>query len=129
MDTVFWGNLPREIVRIVLTYEGTLKERNGMYMNQLSPSDKRYALLRTRSIPKEMMFGPHFDIIVYFRNSLFILYVGSGYGGYNDVVYHGDEWEELELDPPPPTHDNDDVRYVFTRRNHAITPSMCYFRK
>ena len=108
--TTLWGKLPREIVRIVLAYNGTIKERNGMYMNQLSPSDEQYDLLRTRPIPKEFTFGSKFDVIVQFRNSLFILYVGSGY-------YYGAS-----------THDSD-IRYVFTRRNHAIVSSMCYFRK
>ena len=39
-------NLPTDIVHHILSYDETLKLRNGKYMGQISKSDKRYELLQ-----------------------------------------------------------------------------------
>jgi hypothetical protein len=44
--SVLFKQLPFEILHIILTYNGTIKCRNGKYMNQLSRTDKRYDLLQ-----------------------------------------------------------------------------------
>jgi hypothetical protein len=38
-------SLPPDIVHHILSYTGALKLRNGKYMGQISPTDKRYELL------------------------------------------------------------------------------------
>ena len=56
VSTVF-QQLPKELLHLVLSYDGTIKYRHakrggyGMYMNQLSKNDPRYDLLRTIKVP------------------------------------------------------------------------------
>ena len=44
VSTIFQG-LPQDLLHIILSYNGTIKYRNGMYMNQLSNDDARYGRL------------------------------------------------------------------------------------
>ena len=43
--------LPKELVHLILSYDGTIKYRHGMYMNQLSKTDPRYDVLHTIKRP------------------------------------------------------------------------------
>jgi hypothetical protein len=38
-------NLPLELYNYILEYEGSIRLRNGKYMNQIPKTDKRYKLL------------------------------------------------------------------------------------
>jgi hypothetical protein len=45
-----WKQVPNDILDIILSYDGTIKCRNGIYMNQILKTDNRYVLLT--NIPK-----------------------------------------------------------------------------
>ena len=44
-----WKNLPNEIIDLIIHYDGRIKLRNGVYMNQISKKDERYQLLSSMS--------------------------------------------------------------------------------
>ena len=50
---MFFASLPLDIVDRILPFTGALKLRNGKYMGQISPTDKRYTLLG--NIPKMIL--------------------------------------------------------------------------
>jgi hypothetical protein len=101
------SSLPKEIVHIILSFDGSIKYRNGEYVNQIPKTDKRYQIFDKIPIPKlKYMFDlKQFDIIIYFPNAMFILYIGSCYG-----------WN------------CDELRYTFTRLSEPILPSNMYIR-
>jgi len=58
MDTIIplIRHLPRDIVHIILVYDGTIKYRKGEYVNQLSPWDSRRIMLRNFWTPLRLPF-------------------------------------------------------------------------
>lgn len=54
--------LPLEIINIILSYNDTIKLRNGKYMNQIQKNDQRYEILQT--IPKSIMLVNSFSYFV-----------------------------------------------------------------
>jgi hypothetical protein len=56
-----YNNLPSDIVRYILAYDGRFKYRNGKYMTQISADDERYKLIK--NIP-EIYYFPY-DTHVY----------------------------------------------------------------
>ena len=58
MCTIF-EQLPRELLHLILSYDGTIKYRNGMYMNQWSKNDPRYDVLRTIKLPVHSTLTHH----------------------------------------------------------------------
>jgi len=44
---MLFSSLPTDIIHHILSYNGTLKLRNGKYMNQIAQDDDRYQMLLT----------------------------------------------------------------------------------
>ena len=64
MLSTSFQTLPSDILQQILEYVGTIKYRNGKYMNQLSKNDRRYDLLQ--SIPKS---------VALFNNDMFFCFI------------------------------------------------------
>ena len=50
-----WKEIPCDMLQLILQFDGRLKKRNGVYMNQIPRQDERFPLLRT--IPRKEFFG------------------------------------------------------------------------
>ena len=50
-----FSKIPIDILQLILQFDGSLKKRNGVYMNQIPIQDERYKLFR--SIPRKEFFG------------------------------------------------------------------------
>jgi hypothetical protein len=60
-----------DIIRLIISYDGTMKERNGIYMNQIPKTDCRYELLR--NIPKKKDIGNRMAL-VYLKKGRIVLF-------------------------------------------------------
>ena len=76
--------LPNELKDLIIQYDGSIKFRNGVYMNQIDKKDDRYQLLRSMSrkefyettlnsytpVNETFMFNNKFlrETFVFFRN-------------------------------------------------------------
>jgi len=83
-----WCLLPKEIVNIIIQYDGRIKYRKGKYMNQLNIADKKYDLLNKFFINKTYIFNK----ILFVNGDTFYIYfpVGNYYFGMiYDYKYHG----------------------------------------
>ena len=50
-----WKEIPCDMLQLILQFDGRLKKRNGVYMNQILINDEHYKLFR--SIPRKEFFG------------------------------------------------------------------------
>ena len=69
---MLFSSLPTDIIHHILSYIGTLKNRNGKYMGQISTSDKRYELLL--KIPRKIYYMPSISTIT---ANYYYLYVNN----------------------------------------------------
>ena len=71
-----WKEIPTDILHLILKYDGRIRERNGIYMNQIPIQDERYEIIK--SIPEKtyykMNYIDHCETFVYFKNQKF--YIG-----------------------------------------------------
>lgn len=64
--------LPSEIVHRILEYDGRIKHRHGKYMNQITPDDVRYEMLK--QMPQIQTFPNYIQspyMSVYSRNKIY----------------------------------------------------------
>ena len=69
------NHLPLEIVHRILKYDGRMKYRNGIYMNQIAQDDERYKMLQT--LPQ--IDSNNLDFMSSHKNNFHILYIRRRY--------------------------------------------------
>ena len=55
MDHQLWKKIPNDILLLILQFDGSIKNRNGVFMNQILIQDECYKLFR--SIPRKEFRG------------------------------------------------------------------------
>lgn len=68
---MIFKNLPLDVIHYILSYSDTIKYRNGKYMNQISKTDKRYALLQLIEPIKRHHI---YEYVFYIKWNLYLLY-------------------------------------------------------
>ena len=99
--------LPIEIIHLILSFDGSIKYRKGKYTDQILKTDKRYDMLCNMPIPRINLTNRiQFDILIYFHNKNYIMYIGSCFG-----------------------QGSDELQYTFSQRDKWIIPSDIYIRR
>jgi hypothetical protein len=83
-----WSLLPKEIVNIIIQYDGRIKYRRGKYVNQLNIENKKYDLLNKFFINKTHIFNK----ILFVNGDAFYMDFPVGkyyFGMIYDYKYHG----------------------------------------
>jgi hypothetical protein len=81
--------LPIDIVRQIMEYDGRIKYRNGVFINQIPKTDERYNIFR--SIPiKNYFLGSSVSLFVCFHENCLISssFIGSKYILYLDILHY-----------------------------------------
>lgn len=79
--------LPIDIVRQIMEYDGRIKYRNGVFINQIPKTDERYNIFR--SIPmKNYFLGSPVSLFVCFHENgrISSLFIGSKYIMYRHIL-------------------------------------------
>jgi hypothetical protein len=96
MNTI-WKQLPTDLVKQIIVYDGTIVDRCGVYMNRISKYDERYKLLL--EIPSKTIysqtygFDTSYRVCVAFKDKEFsclIVHISKetiGQSMYKDFVY------------------------------------------
>ena len=90
-----FSNLPKDIIHIILDFDGKIKYRNGLYINIIKNNDFRYTILSQLIIPRPVMYTmlydcelpEHFESNIIFTNNKYILSVWNIYNPPNKIQY------------------------------------------
>lgn len=109
----FWSDVPRDVLHIIMEYDGRLRQRSGKYMNQLMKTDARYDVLM--KIPKA-------DVYTYTLTNHHIAtecYIRFPNKKYKLIIHRNDY----------PTHVNKNYMQEFTRSFLGPSPfkETCYY--
>jgi hypothetical protein len=85
--------LPYDLIDIILSYDGTIKIRNGKYMNQISKNDSRYELIQKNPRGKMIINSTsYFAYEVIFSNNA-RLQISSWFSSKKLYIdYHYEKW-------------------------------------
>lgn len=65
---MIFRNLPMDIVHYILSYNDTIKYRNGKYMNKICKTDKRYEILqRIEQIRSNTVFPFVYEVTTWYN--------------------------------------------------------------
>ena len=70
--------LPKELLHIILEYDGRIKYKNGEYVNIIHKNDKRYNIIKP-------LIGKKMEILKHVEFYNFGFYFEFGFDIYNDV--------------------------------------------
>jgi len=82
--TILTQQLPFEVVKQILEYEGSMKYRHGRFMTQIPKTDLRYPILRT--IPRKLITKYGTCIVVLSMKCTLYLFDES-YLGLQEIIY------------------------------------------
>lgn len=75
-----WKEIPTDILKLILKYDGSIVERNGIYMNRIPIHDERYEIIK--KIPPKKYHKMYivadynccqYETFVYFQNKKFFI--------------------------------------------------------
>lgn len=90
---MMWQSLPRDVVHLILKFDGRIVYRTGQYINQIPPADPRYDMLLTQRPMPCTGSDSHDDIIditVKFKSkpdACFKVSINSIYDDEDDKMY------------------------------------------
>ena len=77
------NDLPIDIVRRILEYDGRMKYRNGVFMNQIPKTDERYNIFRSIPIKNYFLENPLSLFVCFHENCL----ISSSFVGSKYIMY------------------------------------------
>jgi hypothetical protein len=76
--------IPREILNIILEYDGRIKYRNGKYINRIANNDNRYSIIKT-VISKNTEVIRHIEVSRLYQYFHFDFIINDTVGIYFDI--------------------------------------------
>ena len=84
MDVIF-KTLNKDTIGLILSYDMTIKFRNGIYMNQIPKKDYRYQILM--NIPKKQNLGHLVTLVNFKKNGIVIFTICIEYSITRDIYF------------------------------------------
>jgi hypothetical protein len=93
---IIFALLPKDILLLILKYDGKIKYRDGKYINAIPHCDHRYQLLADLPIPKpvlytmtyDRLFEEHFEYKLVFKDRKYEMVVWNIYRPPDKVMYY-----------------------------------------
>jgi hypothetical protein len=103
MDIILWRHLPQDAVNLVLTYDGRMVYRHGVYMNRLIHPNVRFPLIyeRMRFHPYRQLYttiGMMFVVINHVPNTAKYFCYTATCGGVSITIFSPNDETVIEMD-------------------------------
>ena len=83
------SKLPIDIICLIFEYDGRIKYRNGLFMNQIPKTDERYNIFQSIPIKNNFLGNPVSLYVCFHENGLISSsFIGSKYILYLDILHH-----------------------------------------